>query len=223
MPVFRLNPTDTLFPKPALAEKDGLLAVGGDLSPKRLIAAYMNGIFPWYSDDSPILWWSPDPRFVLYPEKIKISKSMAKVLKKGEFRITVNSDFRGVIEACKKVERPGQPGTWITEEMMRAYIVLHKLGYAVSVEAWQGEMLAGGLYGVVIGRAFFGESMFSLLPDASKTAFITFAGRLRELGFPLIDCQVHTKHLESLGAEHIPLKKFLNIISAEVVKEQCQI
>ncbi len=206
MPVYRL-PDEIIFPPGDHAVKSGLLAVGGDLSPERLLAAYREGIFPWYAEGEPILWWSPDPRFVLLPDELRVSRSMRQFLKKGLVRITFDRDFRGVIAACQK-PRPGQAGTWITGEMQAAYCALHDLGFAHSVEAWQGGMLAGGLYGVSLGRTFFGESMFSMLPNASKAALITLVGCLRERGFDLIDCQVETSHLGRLGAHPIPRRQF---------------
>lgn len=217
MPVYRL-PDEILFPPVDRAVKSGLLAVGGDLSPERLLAAYREGIFPWYAEGEPILWWSPDPRFVLLPDELRVSRSMRQFLKKGLARITFDQDFRGVIAACQK-PRPGQDGTWITGEMQGAYCTLHELGYAHSVEVWQDGALAGGLYGVSLGRAFFGESMFSTLPNASKAALITLVGHLREWGFDLIDCQVETAHLGSLGARSIPRREFRERLSASLCHE----
>jgi leucyl/phenylalanyl-tRNA--protein transferase len=207
MPVYRL-PEELLFPPVSQAVKSGLLAVGGDLAPRRLLAAYGEGIFPWYSEGEPILWWSPDPRFVLFPEELRVSRSMRQCLKKGLFRITLDKAFRTIIAACQK-PRPSQDGTWITPEMEAAYGALHDLGYAHSVEAWSGETLVGGLYGVSLGGVFFGESMFTTLPNASKAALITLVGRLQEKGFSLIDCQVETPHLASLGARAIPRREFI--------------
>ncbi len=206
MPVYRL-PDEILFPPVDHAVKSGLLAVGGDLSPERLLAAYREGIFPWYAEGEPILWWSPDPRFVLLPDELRVSRSMRQFLKKGLVRFTFDQNFPAVIAACQK-PRPGQDGTWITEEMQGAYCTLHELGYAHSVEAWQDGALAGGLYGVSLGRTFFGESMFSTLPNASKAALITLVWHLRERGFAMIDCQVETAHLGSLGARPMPRREF---------------
>jgi leucyl/phenylalanyl-tRNA---protein transferase len=214
MPVYRL-PEAILFPPADHAVKSGLLAVGGDLSPERLLAAYRKGIFPWYAEGDPILWWSPDPRFVLLPDELRISRSMRQFLKKGVVRITFDQDFRGVIAACQQ-PRPGQDGTWITDEMQDAYCSLHELGYAHSVEAWQDGALAGGLYGVSLGCTFFGESMFATLPNASKAALITLVGFLRERDFGLIDCQVETAHLGSLGARPIARREFLARLSASL-------
>ena len=206
MPVYRL-PEAIVFPPAECAVGSGLLAVGGDLSPERLLAAYREGIFPWYAEGEPILWWSPDPRFVLFPGELRVSRSMRQFLQKGILRITFDHAFRGVIAACRK-PRPGQDGTWITEEMRKAYIALHDLGYAHSVEVWHEEKLVGGLYGVSLGRIFFGESMFSALENASKAALITLVSRLRELDFELIDCQVESAHLASLGARPLPRREF---------------
>lgn len=217
MPVFSLS-SQLIFPPPAYAEPDGLLAVGGDLDPDRLLLAYESGIFPWYSPGDPILWWSPDPRFVIIPGQQKVSKSMKQILKRRRFRITINAAFEEVISSCKTISRPGQEGTWITGDMKSAYLRLHELGYAHSAEAWEGEKLVGGLYGVAIGGAFFGESMFSTESNASKAAFLTLAAHLDNLGFGLIDCQVYTKHLESLGALMIPREEFLDRLRTETEK-----
>ncbi len=203
------------FPSLENSSSDGLLAYGGDLSEERLLLAYRNGIFPWYDENSPILWWSPDPRMVLFPEKMKISKSMQKVLTEDRFRLTKNSCFEKVIDQCAKVEREGQKGTWITEEMKNAYVKLHEKGYVQSYEVWEDDELVGGLYGVDLGHVFCGESMFSLKSNASKFAFIKLTDELREKNYRLIDCQVYTKHLASLGAEEIPRKDFLEILKDE--------
>jgi leucyl/phenylalanyl-tRNA--protein transferase len=211
MSVFQLT-DDLIFPPVDLADPDGLLAFGGDLSQERLLLAYSEGIFPWY-DEPPILWWSPDPRFVLFPDELKIAASMKQVLKKQLFTVTFNQDFRGVIAGCKQVARPGQNGTWITAEVEQAYISLHESGYAHSVECWQGEALVGGFYGLQLGDCFFGESMFSLVSNASKTAFITFVQHAASKGLRMIDCQVYTEHLASLGARMISRDDFLEIIS----------
>ncbi len=210
MPVYRL-PEAVLFPPVEHAAKSGLLAVGGDLSPERLLAAYREGIFPWYGAGEPILWWSPDPRFVLFPDELHVSRSMRQFLKKRVVRITFDRAFREVISACRK-PRPGQDGTWITREMLEAYCALHDLGYAHSVEVWQGESLVGGLYGLSLGRAFFGESMFSAIPNASKAALVTLVEHLRKRGFDLIDCQVETDHLAGLGARPIPRRTFCSLL-----------
>jgi len=195
------------FPNVSKASVDGLLAVGGDLSTKRLLYAYQNGIFPWFDDTEPILWWSPDPRFVLFPKDLKVSKSMTQVLKKGLFKVTENTVFREVIENCSQAKREGQQGTWITNDMIEAYIKLHKLGYAKSVEVWQNDELVGGLYGIAINDTIFcGESMFTKVSNASKVGFITF---IQNSNYKLIDCQFHTNHLESLGAKYISRLEFL--------------
>lgn len=204
------------FPPVATASEDGLLAVGGDLSPERLLLAYKNGIFPWFNDDSLILWWAPDPRMVLFPGKVKISKSMRKVIREGRFALTQNTCFEQVMEHCATIQRKGQEGTWITPEMKTAYIDLHKKGYARSFEVWENGELVGGLYGVDLGHVFCGESMFSKRPNASKFAFIKMAQELGEKGYELIDCQVHTNHLESLGAELIPREEFVKVLQRQM-------
>jgi len=211
MPIFALD-ENLPFPDPNLAETDGLLAFGGDLSTARLIEAYKSGIFPWFEDDVP-LWWSPDPRFVLFPDELKISSSMKTLLKRKAFSFTINKAFAEVIRNCKSVRRDGQAGTWITEEMQTAYTELHNLGYAFSAEAWNEGELAGGLYGIKMGKMFFGESMFSHQSNASKYAFISMVDQLRTEGVELIDCQVYTAHLESLGARMIPRKEFLKLLN----------
>nr|WP_068889949.1 leucyl/phenylalanyl-tRNA--protein transferase [Pedobacter panaciterrae] len=207
--VFRLPEDEIVFPNPALADPDGLLAVGGDLSVERLLLAYRNGIFPWFSEDDPICWYSPHERCVIYPSEVKISKSMAKVLKSGEFVITFNNAFREVIVNCAKVGRKDQPGTWITQEMQDAYIRLHEMGVAKSVEVWKDNVLVGGLYGVEVGDVFCGESMFSLVSNASKTALIWLCKTGR---FKLIDCQLPNDHLMSLGAEMISREQYEDLL-----------
>ena len=198
---------DIIFPQVHLADDDGLLAIGGDLSSERLILAYKNGIFPWFSLGEPILWWSPNPRFVLFPEKLKVSKSMKQVLRKSDFEITINQDFERVINACAKTKRNGEHGTWITKAMIDAYINLHHLGFATSVEVWLHNQLVGGLYGVDLGNGVFcGESMLSTMSNASKVGFIKF---IQNTNYKLIDCQVYTEHLESLGAEQIERGEFM--------------
>lgn len=199
------------FPNVNETTPDGLLAIGGDLKPERLLLAYKTGIFPWFEEDQPILWWSPDPRFVLFPQKLKVSKSMKQVIRNSDFVVTVNKDFSQVIHECSIAKREGQAGTWITQSMINAYIELYELGYAKSVEVWQDDILVGGLYGVDLGNGIFcGESMFSKVSNASKVAFITF---IQNTNYKLIDCQVYTNHLESLGAEDISRNEFLNIIN----------
>ena len=210
MPIKKLT-SEIIFPPVENADEQGIVAFGGDLSPARLIEAYKSGIFPWFSEGDPIIWWSPDPRFVLFPEELKISKSMRQVLNRNIFEIRLDTDFVSVIEGCRN-PRKRQRGTWITDEMKNAYIELHTMGYAHSAESWINGRLAGGLYGIAIGKCFFGESMFTLEPNASKAAFITLVKRLYSLGFLIIDCQVYTNHLESLGAEEISRDDFIAII-----------
>jgi len=200
---------DPIFPSPDYADPSGLLAVGGDLSSERLLEAYRLGIFPWYSDDQPILWWSQDPRLVLQLGDFKVSRSLRKTLKNGVFRVTLDHAFEDVIRACSSIPREGQSGTWITKEMKQAYIDLHGLGYAHSVESWFGEKLAGGLYGVSLGRAFFGESMFHLKADASKVALATLVEKLKRWNFDFIDSQMTTEHMLRLGAKELPRRIFL--------------
>lgn len=206
MAIYELS-DELMFPNPELSEEDGLLAFGGDLSIERLLLAYSNGIFPWYNEDEPIMWWCPKPRFILKPDEIKISKSMRKIIKKGQFKVTFNNDFEGVISNCKSM-RENEEGTWITDDMKEAYINLFNNGFAVSVETYLDGELVGGLYGVVIGRCYFGESMFSKVSNASKMALITLAERLKELNFEFIDCQVYTPHLESMGAKMVEWDDF---------------
>ena len=203
------------FPPATNAASDGLLAIGGDLSEERLLLAYKKGIFPWFEDEIP-LWWCPDPRFVLFPHKLKISKSMQQVLRNNTFQFKTNTDFENVIGNCKNVQRDHH-GTWITGEVERAFINLYKKGYAHSAEAWQNNQLAGGLYGIKMGKVFFGESMFSLVSNASKFAFINYVRQLKDEGIVLIDCQVYTKHLESLGAEMINRNNFLDLLQHYIV------
>jgi len=197
------------FPNPNLANQDGLLAIGGDLSLPRLLLAYSSGIFPWYNEGELICWYSPNPRMVLFPDKLKISKTMRQVLERKYFEITYDSDFGAVMRGCGNVPRGGQAGTWITAAMLQAYTALHAEGHAHSVEAWQGGELVGGLYGVSIGKCFFGESMFAKVSNASKAAFITLVQDLKSRGYWLIDCQVYTEHLASLGAALLPRSTFL--------------
>ncbi|MCI4670026.1 MAG: leucyl/phenylalanyl-tRNA--protein transferase [Bacteroidia bacterium] len=211
MPIYRI-PQELIFPHQGNAEPDGLLGIGGDLSPERLLLAYENGIFPWFSEHDPILWWCPDPRFVLYPYKLKVSKSMKQVFRKGIFTITYDQDFKAVIQECQQMYRPGQSGTWITDDMLNAYVELHRLGFAHSVEVWQEGTIVGGLYGVSLGKSFFGESMFAKTSNASKAGFITLVQDLQQRNFDIIDCQVPTQHLESLGAEAISRELFLESI-----------
>jgi leucyl/phenylalanyl-tRNA--protein transferase len=203
------------FPSVENANSEGLLAVGGDLSPERLLLAYQSGIFPWFNEDSLILWWSPDPRMILFPEKIKISKSMRKVLNDGRFQLTKNTCFEEVLHQCATAKRTNQQGTWITNDMKSAYAKLHKKGYAESYEVWEKGILVGGLYGVDLGHVFCGESMFSIVDNASKFAFIHLAQELASKNYGLIDCQLHTNHLESLGAEEMPRSQFIRFLQGK--------
>lgn len=197
------------FPSPRLASKDGLLAVGGDLSQKRLLLSYRMGIFPWYSDFEPILWWSPDPRLVLYPHEIRISKTLKKILKKNIFKVTMDLAFNTVINNCAQVRLQKNEGTWIVKEMIDAYGKLHESGFAHSVEVWYRGELAGGLYGVSLGKCFFGESMFTRISNASNVALVKLVEYLNELSFDMIDCQMTTRHLTRFGAKEIPRARFL--------------
>lgn len=215
MPIYQLT-DEIMFPKPELAEDDGLLAIGGDLRWERLLLAYCNGIFPWYSDDEPILWWCPKPRFIIKPNEVKISKSMKRVFNKGEFKVTFNNDFEGVISKCKEL-RENKEGTWITDDMKQAYINLFNKGFALSVEVYKGDKLVGGLYGVNIGRCFFGESMFSTETNASKVALISICKRLEEENYLFLDCQMHTNHLESMGGKFVSWEEFKIMLQQGIV------
>lgn len=203
------NSQGVAFPDPETAETEpnGLLAVGGDLSVERLLSAYSQGIFPWYNHDQPILWWSPDPRMVLYPHQLRVNRSLRKTIRKGLFDISINQDFDSVIQSCAE-ERPDGGGTWLSSEMIASYQQLHRQGWAHSVEIWQDQRLAGGLYGVAMGEIFFGESMFSRVSNASKIAMVALVERLKKQGLHLIDCQVYTEHLAGLGAREIPRQGF---------------
>lgn len=203
---------DLVFPPVNLADKNGLLAIGGDLSAERLLLAYKSGIFPWYNIDEPIIWYSPDPRMVLFPKNLKISKSMKQIIRKNQFRATCNQNFSEVISNCKNSYREGQGGTWITDEMEQAYINLHYLGVAKSVEVWEGNELVGGLYGIDLGNVFCGESMFSKVSNASKFAFIYLVQKMEKEYYKLIDCQVYNEHLASLGADEISRETFLTYL-----------
>ena len=207
MPLFALD-KELVFPPVRLAEPDGLLALGGDLSPERLLLVYRNGIFPWYEGEH-ILWWCPDPRFVLFPGELKISKTMKPLLNKNLFEFTINKAFRQVIHHCKKIKRLGQQGTWITDDVEKAFVKMHDLGYAHSAEVWHDGQLSGGLYGIKLGKVFFGESMFSRQSNASRYAFIKYVEQLRKEGIAMVDCQVYTGYLESLGARMIERKDFI--------------
>lgn len=213
MPIFLLSEEEIAFPHPEMADANGILAVGGDLSPERLLTAYTLGIFPWFNEGEPIIWWSPDPRFVLFPNELKISKSMRPYFNQQKFTVTLDTQFEAVMRGCQTSRRDGQfGGTWITEDMVEAYVRLYELGYAHSVEVWKNEDLVGGLYGISLGKVFFGESMFAQEANASKFGFITIVEKLKELDFHLIDCQQETNHLGSLGARAIDRKEFLALL-----------
>lgn len=209
MPVYKLN-NEICFPSPELAEEDGLLAVGGDLTEQRLLLAYTHGIFPWYNPGESILWWCPHERFVIIPREIKISASMRKFIRKTDLKVTANQDFAAVIHNCRMLRE--KEGTWITDEMEEAYIRLFQSGYAMSVEVWKEGVLSGGLYGVCIGHCFFGESMFSKTANASKLALITLARILEKRNFALIDCQFYTEHLESMGGKRLSYEEYMRLL-----------
>lgn len=213
MPVYRI-PEEHVFPDPWMAEDSGLLGVGADLEPDRLLLAYRMGIFPWYSDGQPILWWSPDPRFVLFPEELHVGRSLKKRIRRGDYTIRMDTAFEQVMRACGEVPRPGQDGTWITDEMLDGYVRLHERGYAHSVEAWRDDELVGGLYGVAVGGLFAGESMFTRAPDASKVAFVALVKQLKRWNFGLVDSQIHTPHLERFGAREIDRMEYLRHLQA---------
>jgi leucyl/phenylalanyl-tRNA--protein transferase len=202
-----------VFPPVEMATPEGIIAIGGDLGTERLLLAYRSGIFPWYNQDEPIVWWSPDPRFVLFPDKLRVTKSMQSVLNNGSFRFTINRAFCKVLQNCKTIPRQGQEGTWITPAIEQAYTELHELGYAHSAEAWMNGELVGGLYGIRLGNVFFGESMFSKVSNASKFAFINYVHQLQKEKVTLIDCQVYTAHLESLGAKMIERNRFMAFLA----------
>lgn len=205
---------DLVFPSVSKASEDGFLAIGGDLSPERLVLAYKSGIFPWFEEGDPILWWSPNPRMVLFFEDLVVSKSMRNILNRDTFKVTFNHDFRGVISNCQKIKREGQHGTWITNEMIEAYCRLNELGVAKSVEVWQDDELVGGLYGVDLGNIFCGESMFSKVTNASKVAFIHWSRHLEANNYKLLDCQIYNPHLESLGCREISRDEFIEILKS---------
>lgn len=206
------------FPPGEQASEEGVLAYGGDLSPERLISAYLQGIFPWFSEGEPIYWWCPDPRFILLPDEVKISKSMRQLFNQKKFKVTFDHSFSHVIQRCASIDRKEQEDTWITNDMIDAYQRLHQLGFAHSVEVWLDDKIVGGLYGISIGKMFFGESMFSDISNSSKYGFITLVNFLKDQGFDLIDCQVHTPHLESLGAKMMNRKTFLTLIEENIYK-----
>jgi len=213
MPVFLLS-DDLKFPDPRLATREGILAVGGDLSRERLVLAYRMGIFPWFSGDEPVLWWSPDPRFVLFPSRLRVGRSLLKTLRANRYEVRLDCAFEEVVRQCASVSRPDQPGTWITPRMHQAYLDLHHAGLAHSVECWQAGALVGGLYGVAMGAFFFGESMFALRPDASKVALVALVQKCR--GAQLIDCQVYTPFFEDMGAEMVPRESFLRALARHI-------
>jgi leucyl/phenylalanyl-tRNA--protein transferase len=215
--IFRLA-RQPVFPDPRLAEPDGLLAVGGDLSEERLVRAYAEGIFPWYGPGSPILWWCPDPRMILLPGELHVPRSLRRTLRSGRYQIRLDTAFDEVVGRCASRDRPGQDGTWITPEMARAYGRLHRRGLAHSAEAWEDGALAGGLYGVSLGATFYGESMFADRPDASKAAFVTLVEWLSARGFDLVDCQVETEHLRRFGAREVPRDEFLARLAASLTR-----
>ena len=219
MPLFRLSKRLD-FPPAWLARSDGLLCIGGDLSPQRLLLAYKNGIFPWFSMDEPFLWWSPDPRLVLFPKEINISKSLKKKIKKNLLTVTIDNAFEQTIQCCAKPRKKGYEGTWLVDEMIDAYIQLHNMGYAHSIEIWRGNKLVGGLYGVCLGGSFFGESMFSFENNASKIALVALSNYLKKQRFDLIDCQVTTTHLLNMGACEISRNSFLDIINKSVKRKE---
>lgn len=209
---------ELFFPPVETASPEGILAFGGDLSSERLLLAYQNGIFPWFNSDEPIIWWSPDPRMVLFFDELKISKSMRNILNRNVFKVTFNQDFSAVIRNCQNTNRIGQDGTWISDQMIVAYEKLHELGKAKSVEVWQEEELVGGLYGVDLGHLFCGESMFSKVPNASKVAFISLVNQLKSSQYQLLDCQVYNEHLESLGCREIERDEFLAFVKSKIIK-----
>lgn len=211
---YLLDENRLVFPHPSLADEDGLLAIGGDLSIDRLMLAYENGIFPWYNEDSPILWYAPLQRFVLRPSEMKVSKSLKQVIRSNRFKVSYNSDFKAVIETCADIPRKDQDGTWIVSDMQKAYLQLHEEGYAHSVEVWQDDNLVGGLYGVKIGHVFCGESMFSFVPNASKVALFHLA---KNFGLELIDCQIPSDHLRKMGAEMISQQEYLSILDEQEI------
>lgn len=214
-----LSKNDITFPHPHTANQYGAVAIGGDLSVERLLLAYQYGFFPWYNPDEPIIWWHPDPRFVIFTDDIRVTKSMKSYFTKEKFQLTLDQNFDDVLIACEKIKRKNQPGTWITEDIKEAYGNLHKLGLAHSVEVWQDDVLVGGLYGVSLGKIFFGESMFSLVSNSSKFALISLAGILRKKGFEIIDCQMPTPHLKSMGGSFIKRTEFLKRLNDNIFEE----
>ena len=205
---------ELFFPPVSEANSHGILAIGGDLSPERLLLAYKSGIFPWFEEGEPIYWWSPNPRMVLFLDELVVSKSMRNILNRNIFKVTFNQNFREVISNCQKIKREGQNGTWITNDMIEAYCKLNEMGIAKSVEVWQNEELVGGLYGIDLGHVFCGESMFSKVSNASKVAFIALANQLKKENYKVLDCQVHNEHLESLGCREIPREDFIELLKS---------
>lgn len=203
---------DLFFPDVSLTHSSGIIALGGDLSPQRLLLAYKSGIFPWFEDGEPITWWSPNPRMVLFLDELVVTKSMRNILNRDTFTVTFNQNFREVISNCQQIKRDGQNGTWITNDMIEAYCKLHELGIAMSVEVWQDGQIVGGLYGIDLGHIFCGESMFSKVSNASKVAFITLVRHLKQENYKFLDCQVYNEHLESLGCREIPREDFISIL-----------
>ncbi len=215
MPVFQLS-DNLVFPPPELAEENGLLAIGGDLSPERLLLAYRSGIFPWYSEGDPILWWSPSPRLVIFPDEFKIPRRLARFIKQQKYKMTMDRAFQQVMDSCASASGRQEEGTWISQDMIEAYTVLHEQGWAHSVECWQEKELVGGLYGIALGRVFFGESMFSIRPNTSKVALIFLVEHLQKWNFDLIDCQMKTEHLMQFGAREIPGTEFQSILAQNI-------
>lgn len=219
MPVFWITKENKEFPPPSLASEEGILAVGGDLSPERILNAYRKGIFPWFNEGEPIAWWSPDPRMVLFPSELKVSKSMRPYFNQQKFQVTFDTNFEAVIENCQAPRNKQWGGTWITNEIVDAYSRLYQMGFAHSVEVWQSDRLVGGLYGISLGKCFFGESMFSQVSNASKFGFIYLVKKLESLGFWLVDCQQQTHHLQSLGAKPILREEFLRILKKNELQD----
>jgi leucyl/phenylalanyl-tRNA---protein transferase len=216
MPAMWLSPTDLFFPNPDYFDTPDIVAVGGDLSPERLLLAYSLGIFPWFNEGEDILWWSPDPRMVLFPDKLVVSKSMRPFFNQNKFQVTYNADFQGVMSNCMNQKREGQDGSWINKDLIKSFTILHQQGHAHSVEVWQEGILVGGLYGMAIGKIFYGESMFANVSNASKFGFISFVKKLKELGFIMIDCQQETRHLTSLGGNLISREAFYDVLKRNI-------
>lgn len=219
MPPFLLDNSNYIFPHPYLADRDGFLAMGGDLAPERLLSAYQSGIFPWYNDNTPLLWFATHPRLVLFPDKLKVSKSMKQLIRRNTFEVTIDTAFNEVIEHCAKQRRQNQDGTWITSALKDSFLTLHEMGYAHSVEVWESAELVGGLYGMALGKVFYGESMFALKSNASKYGFISLVKLLQEHSFELVDCQQDTAHLRSFGAELISKEDFHNRLKQNALNE----